>query len=87
MNFKPRPLSVASSVGAIVISTFWVWIEWDGIELLGAQGHAVSWVQFVRLAFWVGSLAFSIWSGIESGRINRQERIQRSEDSPLEKNR
>jgi hypothetical protein len=77
MNFKLRPLSVESSIGAIVVSTFWIWLALDEIAILRDRGHVVSWIKYVQLIFWIGSFAFSIWSGIKSGQINRRERIER----------
>jgi hypothetical protein len=61
----------------MVLSAFWIFIAWVRVSNLRDQGHAVGWTNYAELVFWIGMFASSVWSGIEGGRINRRERIER----------
>jgi hypothetical protein len=61
----------------MLLSVFWIDVVWGRISALRDQGHIVGWTKYGELIFWIGMFAFSVWSGIQGGRVNRQERIQR----------
>ena len=77
VNVKPKPYSVEASIAWIVVSTFWISLSWSEIRVAHDHGRAADWAKGVQLVFWLGILAFAVWSGTESGRRNHTERIQR----------
>jgi hypothetical protein len=84
MSWKPRLLSLEESIAWIVISGFFVVIP---ACLYGHGLHPHDWKQCVDLVFWVGMFAYGIWSGIQSGRRNRWERIEREKGLDTGNNR
>jgi hypothetical protein len=87
MNFKPRPMSIEGSIGWIVISTFWiVFVAWGNISNLRNQGLPLGWRTIAEMVFWILMFVFSVWSGIKSGKMNRQERIGQETDLGSGKN-
>jgi hypothetical protein len=69
----------------MILSAFWAYLVWGGISILRVQGRIVGWTKYAQLVFWIGLFGFWVWRGIEAGKRNRQERIEReAEFSPLE---
>jgi len=73
MRLKPRLLSIEESICVIVFLAFIVVLP---ACLYGYGVDLHDWKECAELFFWVIALAYAIWSGIETGRKNRRERIQ-----------
>ena len=67
------------SVFWMLLSAAWIDIVLSGISNLHRQGRAVGWPRYGQLIFWIGMFAYYLWNGIQSGRQNRQERIEREQ--------